>query len=443
MSDFLQRISNLSPDRLRLLAAELKTRLERAEGRLASRDEPIAVVGVGCRFPGGADSPEGYWSLLRNGVDAVTEVPSERWDTSVLFSSDPDSPGKATSRWGSFLNGLEDFDPWFFGISPREALGMDPQQRLLLEVVWEALENAGIAPESLEGTPTGVFLGLCNHDFHALRLERPYEEIDSYFASGVAGSMAAGRISYLLGLHGPSFTVDTACSSSLVALHLACESIRSGESRTALAAGVSLILSPETMIGLSKSRILSGDGRCRTFDADAGGIARGEGCGVVVLKRLSDARADGDRVLAVVRATGINQDGRSNGITAPNGPAQESLLRQTLARSGLSPADIDYVEAHGTGTTLGDPIEVRALASVYGDRPTERPLRIGSVKTNMGHLEASAGIAGFIKVVLALQAREIPPHLHLTTPNPHIEWDRLPIRVSTSPAAEKPKPPRL
>lgn len=442
MSEFLQRISNLSPDRLRLLAAELKTRLDRAEGRLAERDDPIAVVGIGCRFPGGANSPDAFWRLLREGVDAITEVPAERWNTELLYDEDPEAPGTATSRWGSFLEGLEDFDPWFFGISPREAVGMDPQHRLLLEVAWEALEHAGISPERLEGTPTGVFLGLCNHDFHALRLEQPYQEIDSYFASGVAGSMAAGRISYLLGLQGPSFTVDTACSSSLVALHLACESLRNGESTTALAAGVSLILTPETMIGLSKSKILSDDGRCRTFDADARGIARGEGCGVVVLKRLSDARRDGDRVLAVIRATGINQDGRSNGITAPNGPAQEALLRSTLAKSGLRPADIDYVEAHGTGTTLGDPIEVRALGAVYGDRPADRPLQIGSVKTNLGHLEASAGIAGFIKLVLSLQHRELPPHLHLQTPNPHIEWDQLPVRVATdlapwTPASEQ------
>src|SRR5690606_11611921 len=335
MSDFLKRVSALSPDRLALLAAELKARLDKAETQLAARNEPIAVVGMGCRFPGGATSPEAYWAQLRDGVDAVTEAPSERWDLERLYDDDPDAPGRMATRWGSFIDGLEDFDPWFFGISPREALGMDPQQRLLLEVAWEALENAGISPDRMDGTPTGVFLGLCNHDFHALRLERPYEDIDSYFASGVAGSMAAGRMSYLLGLQGPALTVDTACSSSLVALHLACESLRSGESRTALAAGVSLMLTPETMIGLSKSRILSGDGRCRTFDAAAGGISRGEGCGVVVLKRLSAARADGDRVLAVIRASGTNQDGRSSGITAPNGAAQESLLRMTLARSGL------------------------------------------------------------------------------------------------------------
>lgn len=432
MADFLERISRLPADRLALLAAELKSRLDRAESALEARREPIAVVGIGCRFPGGANSPDAYWAMLREGVDAVREIPAERWDVDGLYSPDPNEPGRMATRWGGFLDGLEEFDPWFFGISPREAIGMDPQQRLLLEVAWEALEHAGIAPDRLDGTSTGVFLGLCNQDYHALRLERPLEDIDSYFASGVSGSMAAGRIAYLLGLQGPAITVDTACSSSLVALHLACESLRNGESRMALAAGVSLILSPETMISLSQSRILSTDGKCRTFDADATGIARGEGCGVVVLKRLSDAQADGDRILATIRATGINQDGRSSGITAPNGAAQEALLRRTLASAGLKPADVAYVEAHGTGTSLGDPIEVRALAAVYGDRPKDQPLLVGSVKTNFGHLEAAAGVAGFIKAVLTLQSGMIPPHLHLRRKNPHIDWERMPIEVPTS-----------
>lgn len=431
MGDFLDRISRLPADRLALLAAELKSRLDRAEGALEARREPIAVVGMGCRFPGGANSPDSYWAMLRDGVDAVREVPAERWDVDALYAPDPDEPGRMATRWGGFLDGLEEFDPWFFGISPREAMGMDPQQRLLLEVTWEALEHAGIAPDKLDGSSTGVFLGLCNQDYHALRLERPLEDIDSYFASGVSGSMAAGRIAYLLGLHGPALTLDTACSSSLVALHLACESLRNGEARMVLAAGVSLILSPETMISLSQSRILSTDGKCRTFDADAAGIARGEGCGVVVLKRLSDAQADGDRILATIRATGINQDGRSSGITAPNGAAQESLLRRTLANAGLGPADVNYVEAHGTGTSLGDPIEVRALAAVYGDRPADQPLLVGSVKTNFGHLEASAGVAGFIKAVLTLQEGQVPPHLHLRRRNPHIDWEHIPVDIPT------------
>ena len=446
MSDFLQRISQLPPDRLALLAAELKSRLERAEGALNARNEPIAVIGIGCRLPGGVDSADSYWAMLRAGVDAVREVPAERWDVDALYATDPDEPGKMATRWGGFLDGLEDFDPAFFGIAPREALAMDPQQRLLLEVTWEALEHAGVAPDRLDASPTGVFLGLCNQDYHALRLEEPLDDIDTYFASGIAGSMAAGRIAYLLGLQGPALTVDTACSSSLVALHLACESLRNGESRMALAAGVSLILSPETMIALSKSRILSTDGKCRTFDADAAGIARGEGCAVVVLKRLSDAQADGDRILATIRATGINQDGRSSGITAPNGAAQEALLRRTLHKAGLRPAEIGYVEAHGTGTSLGDPIEVRALAAVYGDRAQDQPLLIGSVKTNFGHLEATAGLAGFIKAVLALQAREIPPHLHLRRKNPHIDWDRLAVEIATTitpfPAAPENQPRR-
>jgi len=431
VSDFLQRISGLSSDRLALLAAELKGRLERAEAQLVRLGEPIAVVGMACRLPGGANDPPSYWRLLRDGVDAVREIPAERWDVDGLYHPDPDHPGTMVTRKGSFLDGLEDFDPWFFGISPREAQGMDPQQRLLLEVAWEALEDAGMAPDRMEGSDTGVFLGLCNHDYHGLRLERSLEEIDSYYASGVAGSMASGRIAYLLGLQGPAVSIDTACSSSLVALHLACESLRSRDTRAALAAGVSLILSPETMIGLSRSRILSADGRCRTFDASASGIVRGEGCVVVVLKRLSDARADGDRILALIRASATNQDGRSSGITAPNGAAQEALLHRTLEKAGLTAADVDYVEAHGTGTSLGDPIEVRALGAVYGERPADRPLLVGSVKTNMGHLEASAGLAGFAKVVLSLQHREVPPHLHLETLNPHVEWDRFPIEIPT------------
>lgn len=431
MADFLERISALSPERLALLANELKGRLDRVEHRLARQNEPIAVVGISCRLPGGATDPDAYWAMLRDGVDGVREVPAERWDVERLYDPDPDRPGTMSTKWGGFLDGFEDFDPWFFGISPREAMGMDPQQRLLLEVAWEALEHAGISADRMEGTDTGVYVGLCNQDYLALRLERPLADIDSYYASGVASSMAAGRVAYLLGLHGPALTVDTACSSSLVALHLACESLRSGESRTALAAGVSLILGPETMISLSKSRILSPDGKCRTFDASASGIARGEGCAVVVLKRLSDARDDGDRVHAVIRASGTNQDGRSSGITAPNGAAQEALLRATLARAGLEGSQVDYVEAHGTGTSLGDPIEVRALAAAYGNRSDEQPLRIGSVKTNVGHLEAAAGLAGFLKVVVALKNRAIPPHLHLERRNPHVAWDDLPIEIPT------------
>ena len=430
MDDFLTRISKLPAERLALLAAELRARLDDTEAAIARRNDPIAIVGIGCRFPGG-ENPEAFWRALRDGRDMVREVPPERWDAERLHDPDPDAPGKAGTRWGSFLDGVDLFDARFFGIAPREALSIDPQQRLLLEVAWEALEDAGIAADRLHGEAGGVFVGLCNHDYHDIMLEHPLEQIDGYRASGVAGSMAAGRIAYLLGLHGPALTVDTACSSSLVALHLACESLRSGEARLALAGGANLILGVDTTVGLTKAHMLSPGGRCRTFDAAADGIVRGEGCGVVVLERLNDARANGHRVLAVIRATALNQDGRSSGITAPNGPAQEALMRAALARAGIDPRDVDYIEAHGTGTRLGDPIEVRALGEVYGAADRPAPLRIGSVKTNLGHLEAAAGIAGVIKAVLALRHREIPPHLHFSAPNPLIPWEQFAIEVPT------------
>src|SRR5690606_31498159 len=291
---------------------------------------------------------------------------------------------------------------------------MDPQQRLMLEVSWEALESAGQAPDRLERSPTGVFLGMCSSDYSYLQLKSGDDALlDAHFTSGIAHSVLSGRLSYLLGLQGPSITIDTACSSSLVAVHLACQSLRSGECRMALAGGVNLMLSPEVYIALSHSRMLAPDGRCKTFDAAADGFARGEGCGVVVLKRLADAQADGDRVLAVVRGTAVNQDGPSSSLSAPNGPAQEAVIREALARAGVAPGDVGYVEAHGTGTQLGDPLEVQALGAVFASgRDPERPLHIGSVKTNIGHLEAAAGVVGLIKVVLALRHRTIPAHLH-------------------------------
>ncbi len=424
MSDFLDRIATLSPKRLALLAAELHEQVEAAH-------EPIAVIGVGCRFPGGADDTERYWALLRDGVDATREVPRDRWDIDAFYDADPDAPAKMSTRRGGFLDRIDGFDPAFFGIAPREALTMDPQQRLLLEVAWEALENAGLPQERLAGSATGVFLGICNGDHFQRVLDRGTEAIDAYLASGNAHSVAAGRISYFLGLHGPALSIDTACSSSLVALHLACGSLRKGEVRVALAAGVNVMCTPETTIALSKAHMLAPDGRCKTFSADADGFARGEGCGVVVLKRLSDAIADDDPIVALIRGTAVNQDGRSSGLTVPNGPAQEAVIRAALADAGVSPADIGYVEAHGTGTTLGDPIEVRALAGALGaGRPADEPLLVGSVKTNMGHLESAAGIAGLIKVILSLQHERIPPHLHFTAPSPHIQWAEYPVKVA-------------
>jgi acyl transferase domain-containing protein/acyl carrier protein len=438
MTDFSERIAKLSPKRLALLALELQKRLDSYEHL---RPEPIAVIGMGCRFPGGADSPATFWRLLHEGRDASRETPPERWDADALHDADPATPGKMYTRHGSFLDNIDRFDAGFFGISPREAVSLDPQQRLLLEVAWEAIEDAGIAADRLMGTSAGVFVGACHMDY--LELFEDFRLIDAYVATGSSLSLAAGRLSYVLGVQGPALTVDTACSSSLVALHLACQSLRAGECKLALAGGTNLVVTPKTTVALCELRALSPDGRCKTFDASADGYGRGEGCGVVVLKRLSDATKDGDRILAIVRGTAVNQDGRSGGLTAPNGPAQEAVLRQALTAADVEPKAVGYVEAHGTGTSLGDPIEVQALTAVYGkDRPADRPLLIGSVKTNFGHLEAAAGMAGLLKVILSLQQHEVPPHLHLKTPNPYIPWNELPVRVPVSPTPW-PDGPRL
>jgi acyl transferase domain-containing protein len=336
------------------------------------------------------------------------------------------------TRRGAFLDRVDTFDPQFFGIAPREAVSLDPQQRLLLEVSWEALERAGLAPDRLMGTQTGVFIGISSSEY-ALLQTRELETPDLYFGTGSALSAAAGRLSYVLGLQGPSLSVDTACSSSLVAVHLAVQSLRRGECGVALAGGVNVLLAPDITVTFCRARMMARDGRCKTFDASADGYVRGEGCGIVVLKRLSDAVADGDSILAVIRGTAVNQDGRSSGLTVPNGPAQQALLRAALDDADVNAEDIQYVEAHGTGTPLGDPIEVQALASVFGkDRPSDQPLLLGSVKTNIGHLEAAAGVAGLIKVVLALQHGEIPAHLHFRTPNPNIAWSELPVSVATA-----------
>ena len=350
----------------------------------------------------------------------------------AFYDPDPECPGEDGDPARQRFDGVDGFDPLFFGISPREAELMDPQQRLLLEVAWEALEWAGIAPDSLAGSSTGVFVGISTTEY-AAGVQSGTAIIDAYVGTGNALSIAANRLSYVLGLRGPSMAVDTACSSSLVAVHLACQSLRSGESDLALAGGVNLLLVPETMVNFSRARMLSPDGRCKTFDAAADGYVRGEGCGVVVLRRLSDARAAGDQVLAVVRGSAVNQDGRSNGLTAPNGPAQEAVVRRALEVAGVDPVDVGYVEAHGTGTPLGDPIELRALGRVLGPAgPPERPLVVGSVKTNIGHLEAAAGIAGLIKAVLAVHHGQIPAHLNFTEPNPHIPWDELPVVIPTA-----------
>jgi microcystin synthetase protein McyG len=431
MSDLSERLSAMSPKRLALVALELEAKLQAAE---RSRREPIAIVGMACRFPGEAVDLDAFWSLLHGGRSAVAEVPADRWDLETLYDSDADAPGKVATRWAGLLRDIRSFDPAFFGIAPREAITMDPQQRLLMEVVWEALEHAGIPADRLAGTLSGVFNGICNSDFHQLLLRRPDSAIDAYSASGSAFSIASGRLSYFLGIEGPSLSVDTACSSSLVAVHLACQSLRNDECTLAIVSGVNVICNPQTTIALSRSRMMAADGKCKTFDAAADGFVRGEGCGVVVLKRLSQAQADGDRILAVIRGTAINQDGRSSGLTAPNGPSQERVIRAALRDAGVEPETVDYVEAHGTGTSLGDPIELHALGAVLapgGRRPA--PLVIGSVKTNIGHLESAAGVAGLIKVVLSLLADEIPAHLHLRERNPHVAWHTLPFEIPTSP----------
>lgn len=407
---------------------EMRSKLEEVE---RGKTEPIAIIGMGCRFPGGADNPEIFWQMLRNGVDTVKEIPHDRWDLSEYYDDDKDAPGKMYTRYGSFLNKVDEFDPLFFGISPREAASMDPHQRMFLEVSWEALEYAGIASDKLAGSKTGVFVGMSNSDFFRILFSDP-EHIDTYSGTGTNNSVVSGRLSYLLGLHGPSMVVDTACSSALVALHLACQSLRTGESNMAITGGVGLILAPGINISFSKARMMTPEGHCKTFDASADGYVRGEGCGVIVLKRLSDALADGDNVLAMIRSSAVNQDGASNGLTAPNGLAQEAVIREALRNAKLDATDISYVEAHGTGTSLGDPIEVQALGNVLSEgRPTDKPLKIGSVKTNIGHLEATSGIAGMIKLVLSLQHQEIPPHLHLKKLSPHIPWENYPIQVPT------------
>jgi acyl transferase domain-containing protein/acyl carrier protein len=413
-------------------------KLEEMDAKLKSiesaRTEPIAVIGIGCRFPGKVNDPDSLWELLRNGVDAISEVPPSRWDINAFYDPDKETPGKMATRYGGFIDGVDEFDPGFFGISPREAKGLDPQQRLLLEVSWEALENAGYADQKLENSRTGVYFGLCTHDYENLRLrQKNLSGLDVHYASGIACSIASGRLSYFLGLHGPSVSIDTACSSSLVALHLACQSLRSKETNMALAGGSNIILLPDNTIAMSRAGMMAPDGRCKTFDASADGFIRSEGCGVVVLKRLSDSIADGDNIYAVVRASAVNHDGPSSGLTVPNGPAQEEVIRDALKNAGVDPLDVGYVECHGTGTSLGDPIEVNSLMNVYcQNRSEDQPLLIGSVKTNIGHLEAAAGIAGLIKAVLVLRHQQIPPHLHFETPNPHIEWHRAPVKVTAT-----------
>jgi len=407
--------------------------LQKSQMRVAELEQrvgaPIAIVGMGGRFPGGND-PEAFWRLLAEGGDAIREVPVDRWSLDDYYDPDPAAPGKMYTKWGGFLDEVKGFDTDFFSISPREAQWVDPQHRLILELAWEALEDAAIPPDSLSGTRTGVYIGVIGFDY-GLRQMSNLDALDVFSGTGASHSILANRLSYTLDIRGPSMILDTACSSSLVAIHLACQSLRNRETDLALAGGVNLMLAPEMTVVLCKAQMMSPNGRCRAFDASADGYVRGEGAGVVVLKRLSDAQRDGDRILALIRGSAINHGGHSNGLSAPNGDAQEEVLRAALADARIDPAMVDYVEAHGTGTRLGDPIELEALMAVYGRRDGVPPLALGSVKTNIGHLESAAGIAGLIKTLLMMRHRALPPHLHLEKPNPLLRIERHPVRIPT------------
>ena len=392
--------------------------------------EPIAIVGIGCRFPGAADAAA-FWQLVKNGVDAIAEMPADRFDAAALYDATPGARGKIVTRQGGFLREVDAFDPSFFGISPKEAMCIDPQQRLLLEVAWEAIEDAGVTQPRLAGSATGVFVGMWTSEYEG-KMFGASPDIDLYVTTGGGRYAASGRVSYAFDLRGPSLTLDTACSSSLVAVHLACQSLWSGESEMALAGGVNLILEPHITIGYSRSAMLSADARCRFGDARASGYVRSEGVGLVLLKPLSRALADGDPIHALVRGSAVNNDGQGSGLlVAPSPVVQAAMLRRAYRTAGVEPGRVGYVEAHGTGTRVGDPVELAALGEVLGEgRAPGRPCLTGSVKTNIGHAEAASGIAGLIKAVLCLEHRTIPPSLHFSEPNPRIAWDELPLVVA-------------
>jgi thioester reductase-like protein len=429
MSDLQQRLANLSATKLAFLSQKIEGQINLLKA------EPIAVISVACRFPGGSNSPEAYWQMLEQGREGIKEVPKERWDIDKYYDPEPLKSGKMQGREAAFLDSVDQFDPQFFGITPREILNLDPQQRLLLEVAWEALERGNQAPEKLTNTATGVFIGISSFDYSMKIVDEPIDPkyYDAYLVSGNALSMAAGRLSFLLGLTGPAFAVDTACSSSLLSVHLACQSLRYRECHLALAGGVNILLSPINSVCFSQSGMMSKDSRCYSFEARANGYVRGEGCGIVVLKRLGDALRDRDNILGVIRGSAVNQNGQRGAVFIPNGLAQQSVMREALQNAGIMPDQVSYLEANALGLSLSDPIEMAAIAAVFAEKKaSQKPLFVSSIKTNIGNLEAAGGISALIKVILALQHRKIPSHLNFQTPSPLIEWSKVPfVKIPT------------